>query len=74
MKAASISLRSIRDENYRSPKRAGSGRAARENSRFKIQDPSLQKSLPEKQQITILYYAADLFVIGAINGTIKKWL
>ena len=27
-----------------------------ENSRFKIQDPSLQKSLPEKQEITILYY------------------
>jgi hypothetical protein len=27
-----------------------------ENSRFKIQDPSLQKSLPEKQEITTLYH------------------
>jgi len=27
-----------------------------ENSGFKIQDPSFQKSLPEKQQITILYH------------------
>jgi hypothetical protein len=26
-----------------------------ENSRFKIQDPSLQKSLPERQEITTLY-------------------
>jgi hypothetical protein len=39
-----------------SPQRSRRGRAAIENSRFKIQDPSLQKSLPEKQQITILYY------------------
>ena len=27
-----------------------------ENSRFKIQDPGFQKSLPEKQQLMILYY------------------
>jgi hypothetical protein len=27
------------------------------NSRFKIQDLSWQKSFPEKQQITILYYS-----------------
>ena len=31
-----------------------------ENSRFKIQDPSLQKSLSEKQQITILSYSAAI--------------
>ena len=30
-----------------------------ENSRFKIQDPGFQKSLPEKQQITILYYGGS---------------
>ena len=29
------------------------GKAAMENSIFKIQDPSFQKTLPEKQQITI---------------------
>ena len=40
------------------------GRAATENSRFKIQDPSLQKSLPEKQQITILYYGGSRFSCG----------
>jgi hypothetical protein len=28
------------------------------NSRFKIQDLSLQRSLPEKQQITVLYCRA----------------
>ena len=27
-----------------------------ENSRFKIQDPGFQKSLPEKQQIRIFYW------------------
>jgi hypothetical protein len=31
-----------------------------ENSRFEIQDPGFQKSLPEKQQITVLYYNAAI--------------
>jgi hypothetical protein len=40
------------------------GGAAMENSRFKIQDPSFRKDLPEKQQITILYYGEDRLGCG----------
>jgi len=32
-----------------------------ENSRFKIQDLTFQRILPEKQQITILYYTEKQF-------------
>jgi len=35
-----------------------------ENSRFKIQDSGFQKSLPEKQQITILYPGEEKILAG----------
>ena len=40
------------------------GGAAMPNSRFKIQDPGLQKSLPEKQRTTILYHGEVRFRCG----------
>jgi hypothetical protein len=36
------------------------GRAAIPNFRFKTQDASTKKSLPEKQEITMLYYSLKI--------------